>query len=1257
MLGTGYLLNLYKYPPADIASIGVNDELHNNISGQGEPVVRNVVWSNLDRIEVRRIDEFENYRCAMESEKTWIGERQFSMLYDLVEESRSKIVYSEKYDDQCRFRFQPAGDSDRSTLDKYRFFGVTMVNLSPAIHDCIYSDEQPGERIYDMLINILNQLKEQDSALFMKNDKLVYEVYGTFGSADAAIVWLTDQYTDVIAMLNALRMTKIDDSNFLVSNVYTMMGLTNPEAAEDVFRGSRGRFNLRLITRGGFDIKEYVENVLKKYISKIEKTEVVLGKYDVSILFRSEDIKRNIYSEGNPIHFRTKNYYQYILEAYTELLQNNENEQIAPIEYNVSGINPPQKSKITFSEIKEDIENAIQHSIFAEMPYLKETFWLLYQDYVKNVASIFSYPWTVDLQYSFKKSIKNMSDILENEKNLSKNELILYIQCYFRTIRQTILHISQAGKMYFEISNSQLKQTGAYSKILRAYYGIIKELLGIAYLIPKNGTQSEIIPFITLDVKPKAESEFIETFEVQNERVVNFELPYEALSDLPKYSKLLAHEIFHYIAPVDRAIRNFLFGCIIWTESLKSIYFKYFVSLYQLSSGKKVDYKKWEVLSGYLCRKIEKSIWNYVVINYDDLADLSSCTENGLWSEYFFKLDANLGNCLDKNSKLCQFADILFSILTDGIIDSFISDTADEEKEDAKDVLHIIGAEIHKKTYKDSFIRWIKSTDVLQHLGTKATDIIDAGREAFSDFFMIEVMEMTSKEYLDSTFKFVKTYEEPGEIGYMESFRIGMVLDYIWNKRPGDVDHDICDLLNSLNYSPQDLKLANTCWARYQEYVLPYRDVFRYLFNSIDFDNELMKDEMKCSDILLNFRQKVVKYSKTDNQNCDVVFQNNVRIIENMQSQSPLEAMYQVKHLNKTNKELSDELSALRSKLVMSACNTVEIPRIEALSRPATNLETIMESFRRISRRMGSHTYGGKKVIEPLWFRGHSNKDYILLPTLYRIKDAKHLAYKQPLHQVLEDLTASFRTHSYHAPEIVEGGNNTVLGCLISMQHYSIETNLLDWSKHIFSALYFALEKNITDPDAGTPRHNPQICILNPMRFNKAMSIMKESKESEESEEPNSQKKVSHYSIPALAGDDKVYERYLPFIGDGKKESDSLSDDYKDYPIAVYAPYVNPRIEAQSGCFVMFSIYAYGEKNGEDYSRFDLENLQKKYREDFNGEDFLEYIEIDKMYARDIANEIRSAGITKENIYPELSSIAEGVRNEIKQFYLETYKE
>ena len=107
--------------------------------------------------------------------------------------------------------------------------------------------------------------------------------------------------------------------------------------------------------------------------------------------------------------------------------------------------------------------------------------------------------------------------------------------------------------------------------------------------------------------------------------------------------------------------------------------------------------------------------------------------------------------------------------------------------------------------------------------------------------------------------------------------------------------------------------------------------------------------------------------------------------------------------------------------------------------------------------------------------------------------------------------------------------------------------------------------------------------------------------------------------------------------------------------MAIYTPYVNQRIKAQAGCFTIFSLSVDNDQDvdGKAYKRFDLQLLQdeclEKAKDSFKP--FLSYIDIDKEYIPLIAKSVKTMGITKQNIYPELSNIASEMNSEIKKYF------
>jgi hypothetical protein len=156
------------------------------------------------------------------------------------------------------------------------------------------------------------------------------------------------------------------------------------------------------------------------------------------------------------------------------------------------------------------------------------------------------------------------------------------------------------------------------------------------------------------------------------------------------------------------------------------------------------------------------------------------------------------------------------------------------------------------------------------------------------------------------------------------------------------------------------------------------------------------------------------------------------------------------------------------------------------------------------------------------------------------------------------------------------------------MQHYGIPTRLLDWSESPLVALFFALQKASDD-------NNAVIWALNPTELNKNCGIDEEKED---------------FFIPSF--DYKVIEGY---------SIESISDTpAKLNPAAVIATRNNPRIQAQMGVFTIH------HKN-----KIPIEDIGNKSH-------IVKYI-IDKNSKSLMLKQIELLGITKFQLFPELSSI------------------
>lgn len=158
----------------------------------------------------------------------------------------------------------------------------------------------------------------------------------------------------------------------------------------------------------------------------------------------------------------------------------------------------------------------------------------------------------------------------------------------------------------------------------------------------------------------------------------------------------------------------------------------------------------------------------------------------------------------------------------------------------------------------------------------------------------------------------------------------------------------------------------------------------------------------------------------------------------------------------------------------------------------------------------------------PVWFRGHSKKDYKLVPGLYRYK-------KSP---VESNLIEKFKQN---ATLLLNNHNRQDIDWLFIMQHNGVPTRLLDWSESPLVALYFAC--------ASEKKSAGSLNVLIPVELNKVASIKQ------------------NYIVSI--NDSAIQQRYSP-------EAFRSEDTSEMLPVAIICPRNTPRIQAQSGTFTIF---------------------------------------------------------------------------------------
>lgn len=259
-----------------------------------------------------------------------------------------------------------------------------------------------------------------------------------------------------------------------------------------------------------------------------------------------------------------------------------------------------------------------------------------------------------------------------------------------------------------------------------------------------------------------------------------------------------------------------------------------------------------------------------------------------------------------------------------------------------------------------------------------------------------------------------------------------------------------------------------------------------------------------------------------------------------------------------------------------------------------------------------------KNISTRLFYRGHSNANYLLLPSLFRAQNLLKNERKM-YNELLIECPYYFPYGSTHLDKLVE------------MQHYGLPTRLLDITSNPLVALYFACETNLdslgeiilisTDEDsikypnsdcvsllASLPlfSYKDQLSFLTAaqtltkVQFNKQISrLLHEVKQ----EKPSFEAKVNN--------------------------SDLLSN------FIVLAQKNNQRIVKQDGAFIICGLEDF-EWHSYTYS---LSLNKLRYRR--NGKTLVVIIN-DK---RKIMTELSTYGITQATLFPEIDDVAEYIKN------------
>jgi len=228
----------------------------------------------------------------------------------------------------------------------------------------------------------------------------------------------------------------------------------------------------------------------------------------------------------------------------------------------------------------------------------------------------------------------------------------------------------------------------------------------------------------------------------------------------------------------------------------------------------------------------------------------------------------------------------------------------------------------------------------------------------------------------------------------------------------------------------------------------------------------------------------------------------------------------------------------------------------------------------------------GTNKAESTWYRGHTDQSWKLESGYERLKKPpKEISLVNEFRQ-----NANFLLDK-HTPQ-------NDFDWLILMQHYGVPTRLLDWSESPLVSLYFA----VISESRGSRQKDGALWVLEPGKLNKNTNSM---------DDPY---------IPAFEEDE-----YMADFQTIKYDSGTSAGLM---PIAAIATRNNPRIQAQLGTFTI------------SRSKIPIEEVGDRSH-------VIKYT-IPKESKAEIAEELKLLGLGKFQIFPELSSIGEKIKESYK---------
>ncbi len=1325
---SGYSIGLFKFMRIDenIQKKKMLVESRKNICNRDQDKKHRkfVSFGEFDRIGFEEVHQFSRFRDLSENTKSWIGDRQIHLIYSICEKDYPDEIYIRDGEFYER-------NENEAVLSNRLFIGLTILQFK-------YSQKENSKDMEKFLLKCKNDILD-----IKENVDVKCAVFGTLGSFGLTIIWLADQYTDILNMV-----TKIKYKNPIFLSAYTIFAQNHKNGTdwEKKVSAIKGNAILRLTLKNG--VNDEIIDKLNDWKEQKAGIYHSAGEHDVIIRMKSSKVF-TAFDKMEDLYYDSDFFKKHVLQSNVQFCEalslSSQLEKSAESDTDIPGngsrICKEHEELLLIQDMYKQLR-LIFADLFPSTVGMVDTLDLLYGDYISKISTASNEMWADDFSHQFLEVLRCLKKFIGKFQKIEmpREVALKIIDDLLGDFEWQISHIAQSNNLTLGTPVCQFRYSAQNNLTLYAYFGIIKKVLGYVYRAQEISMQDEIVPLIVADIVPIIQSMLYYDYEGSNEldsKIVTINLPMVSLYNPVCYYPFLYHEIFHYVVPNDRYARNRVFGHLMSVELL----YAFFVTILR----NRMNYSSLDaqIADDFANTILLKYIYADCLENYDDF--IGRTVE---------KLDEKEWTC-DEIEKIVLTADkfeqkMLLkwvqwfgeekSILTENPVylcicsiyrqKKKISDEIDrwEEKNSDNERAQMI---------KDAMMRLIEEfggiadnndgaavyenyQEMVSEVGGDVTNdasiLISAIKEAMADIAMVKLGDMDFSEYLllfTKTKKDLLLVDLDKNIAEQDMIRIGMVLDFLYGDKGSDIieaadqaREKYINMYCGIYYSGHKEKEENyfdilyneaKSWFNYWKECL-YRFYCRYgiyltFFRELqkghlvsdghkDCLKECMGDESRYwkayAEILRAFGDYMYhnhiedypeKWEEKKNSVQNRIFDLNIQLIHNYQYQESFMSLNKVRTArievinDKKYKKEINSFDNARPELVHGNNHgnsskhyywQYYIDNIADFSIYVAKLaERLKEANGRI---LGEEEY-------PVWYRGHESADYILIPSIMRKYKEERQKSKEPgefsMSGFIRKKFEEFRFRSDGSQEAIERIGYTDSDYIVLMQHHSVASNFLDWTEEMLKAMYFALE-GFFDKKAVKSNANAVLYIFSPALYNHARIKMIQRQSEKDPHRLEIDKETARLTlkegIPNLSVSYNANKYYMYLLGCEKFARENLTPYDTDeltkakrafyLPVAVYTSRLNRRIQAQSGVFLAYDIYACPDKEFT-FHYMSLEEIQKDYLSGFQDErdtcPFLYKIEIEKTKREEIASWVRACGMSKEKCYPELANIGERV--------------